>query len=186
MSCMTQTRPRKTIADLYRLPPETRAELIDGEIYVAPAPELEHQIAIGNLYVLLRRHVERRRLGCVYLSPLDVFLPTGEVVEPDLFFLSTRKERTVRKRVRVVPDLAVEVISPSGAIRDRNVKLSLYARSGVREYWIVDPIERTVEVFQLVRRRYEPCGYFRTRDRLSTPLFRDLRLPVRSIFRYSS
>ena len=142
-------RPRKTKRDYRTLPDDVRAELVDGELYVTPAPSFAHQDVVGRLYRLLCALVDERDLGRVGLSPLDVHLPSGDVVQPDLLFVATANEGICREWVHGAPDLVVEVVSPTHPERDRFVKRRLYARSGIPEYWIVDPTERSGEVLRL-------------------------------------
>jgi Uma2 family endonuclease len=88
----------------------------------------------------------------------------------------------VQDWVRGAPDLIVEVLSPDGLERDRIVKRDLYAQNGVREYWIVDPEAKTVEVFTLRDSRYEPNGYFESNDILASPLLSGFQLAMPDLF----
>lgn len=178
----TRTRPRKTLADLYALPDEARAELIDGEILMAPAPTPWHQRVSGRIFTHVGAFVRARRLGELYYSPIDVVLPSGNVVQPDLVFVATRNARIVRDRIEGVPDLLVEIVSPSNPERDRFVKRDLYARAGVAEYWIVDPDAKAIEVLRLAAQAYEPAGYFEAGESLGSATFPGLALPVADLF----
>jgi len=183
MPWMLKARPRKTVADFMRLPEGTLAELIDGEIYTrSPSPETVHQRVVGHIYLALRTFVEPRRLGEVLLSPLDVHLGTGDIVEPDVIFVRAGR-RLVRRWIYGAPDLLVEVISPSRPERDLIVKRRVYMDAGVREYWIVDPKARTVEVLALAGTRWRPAGYFRVGNAIRSRVLPGLRLPVRRVFR---
>ena len=126
-------------------------ELWDGEIIMSPTPIPNHQRLVFNLATLFRNFVNERKLGEVFLSPLDVVLSQHRVVQPDVFFISKARLNLVTDRVRCAPDLAVEVISEGSWKRDRVEKKDLYEQHGVREYWIVDPEARTIEVFALER-----------------------------------
>ncbi|NOS99383.1 MAG: Uma2 family endonuclease [Phycisphaerales bacterium] len=164
------------------LPDGTRAELIDGELLMSPSPRTKHQDAVLNLASHLREYVRGRVVGRVFVAPLDVHLPSGDIVEPDILFVSTANQAIVQDWVRGSPDLMVEVLSPEGVERDRIVKRDLYARNGVREYWIVDADARAVEVFTLRAGRYEPNGYFKSNDVLLSPSLAEFKLPVAQIF----
>lgn len=177
-----QTRPRKTLDDFLSLPEGTLAELIDGEILMTPAPRKPHQLLVGDLYFALRLFLGAKPLGMLYLAPFDVHLPSGDVVEPDLIFVAQANLGIVQEWVRGVPDLLVEVVSPSHPERDRLVKRALYARNGVREFWIVDPEEKTVEVLALDVDRYRPAGFFREPEILVSPLLAGLALPLGQLF----
>lgn len=165
-----------------RLPEGVLAELIDGEILVSPSLFSLHQETVVNLVGLLREFVKGNRLGKVLTAPMDVHLPSGDIVEPDVFFVATENLPIIQDWVRGVPDLVIEVLSQHGVARDRFVKRDLYARNGVREYWIADPATRSIEVFALRSRQYEPAGYFQEGAVLTSTVLSGLSLPVTEIF----
>ncbi|MBD0370186.1 MAG: Uma2 family endonuclease [Pyrinomonadaceae bacterium] len=125
-------------------------EYINGEIIMAPAPTVAHQAILGNIYFVLRSFVEEKRIGIIYCSPLDVELPTGEVVQPDVLFLTNEEAAVANsaKRVKAAPSFLVEILSPGSVKHDAITKRNLYEKNNVREYWIVDP--ETKAVSQLV------------------------------------
>jgi Uma2 family endonuclease len=124
-----------------------RFELIEGELFVTPAPSLWHQDILGNLYVLLRRAVFEPGLGRVYLAPADVRLDEHTIVQPDLIVVLSDRPVLTAARIEGTPSLAVEIISPSTSTYDRGTKRNLYAQYSVPEYWLVDPEAETVTVF---------------------------------------
>ena len=126
-------------------------ELWDGEIVMSPTPIPNHQRIVARFYKLMDEFVAGRKLGEVFVSPLDVILTQRRVVQPDIFFISKSRLNLVTDRVRCVPDLVVEVISQGSWKRDRVEKKGLYEQHGVREYWIIDPEAQTIEVFSLER-----------------------------------
>ncbi len=138
-----KTRPKKTIEDFHALGEGVCAELIHGELYVTPAPQIPHQEAIENLYLHLAPQILRLGLGRLHLSPMDVHFPSGDVVQPDLIFVSKANEAIRQDWIRGVPDLLIEVVSPTNPHRDRFVKRELYAQNGVPAYWIVDLEEQS-------------------------------------------
>jgi len=151
------TRRRAPIEEFWALPESVLPiEYVNGEIIMAPAPTVPHQLALGNIYYALRTFVQGERLGRIISSPLDVVLPTGEVVQPDLFFLDTKQAERVRgaKRVNVVPSFLIEILSPGSAVHDTITKRELYERSGVREYWIVDAEKRSIAQLVLRKKHY--------------------------------
>ena len=177
-----QTRPRKTVDDFMKLPEGTLAELIDGEIFMSAAPRVPHQGVILNLTAEFRAFAHPRRLGEVLLSPMDVHLPSGDIVEPDMIFVRKENLGIIKDWVRGVPDLLVEVLSPSHPERDLIVKRDLYARNGVGEYWIVDPADRSVQILKLSGNRYVPAGYRKGDHVLTTELLPALELKVEKLF----
>lgn len=175
-------RPRKTKADYAALSDDVRAELIQGEIYVSPAPQRPHQSVVRNLCTALVLHLRATGAGEVWPAPFDVHLPSGDVVQPDLVVVLEPNLHIVREWVYGAPDLVVEIVSPSHPMRDRIVKRALYVENGVREYWIVDPSERTVEVLALVDRHWQPAGYFVHDATLRSPLLAGFGLALGSLF----
>ncbi len=141
-------------ADYRALPEDPRCELMYGELVVTPAPALRHQLAVRHVLQLLVAH-ERAHGGLALASPLDVRLFDHSVVQPDVVYVSPQRLAIARHRLEGAPDLAVEVISPASARRDRVWKLKLYAEAGVREYWIVDPEAKAFEFLVLREGRYE-------------------------------
>jgi Uma2 family endonuclease len=121
-----------------------RIELIDGEVFVAPSPTITHQLVLGRVYVLFAAWAQQHPPAVVGLAPLDVRLRKGRIVQPDVFLLleGVPDDRTP---IEVIPDLIVEVVSGKRA-HDRFLKRALYADAGVREYWLVDPKRRLVEI----------------------------------------
>ena len=153
---VTSVQP-KTIKDLHAMPGESRIyELIRGEIIVAAAPSELHVEATKELFYLLSPLEQVHRLGKIYLAPYEVHLPTGDVVEPDLFFLSTERW-SLRKgsHVEGAPDLLMEIVSRSSRRRDLVVKREIYEASGVLEYWIIDLRKRSIDALSLQDGRYE-------------------------------
>jgi Uma2 family endonuclease len=176
------TRPRKTVEDFMRLPEGSLAELIDGEIFMTPGPRVLHQRVILNLTLELAPYVRDRRWGEILTSPVDVHLPSGDIVEPDVVYIRRENESIIQDWIRGAPDLLIEVLSPSHPERDLIVKRSLYARNGVLEYWIVDPADHSVQIWRLVEGRYEPSGYRRESQAIVTNLIPGLELAVTKLF----
>lgn len=177
------TRRKCTYADFLKFPEDgNRHEVIGGEWFMTPPPTTDHQLVAGKIFRLLGNHAETRSLGIVLASPVGVMLSPHDVVQPDVLFIAARRA-SIRKKdcVRGAPDLVVEVTSPSTAGLDHGRKSELYGRSGVREYWIVDPFARTVEVrdFGRVRR----TSVFQEGQAFSSALLPGLDLRVSEIFK---
>ncbi|MGJ4752082.1 Uma2 family endonuclease [Leptospira kmetyi] len=138
----------KTDKDFAELPEGTLAELLDGEIIMVPAPIPEHQRVIRKFSNALSTFVERNQLGEIFFSPIDVFLDEHNVVQPDLVYISKANRSLIgEKRIEGAPDWVAEILSEGNAYHDLKTKKKLYEKHGVSEYWIVDPMERSVEVF---------------------------------------
>ena len=177
-----KTRPRKTVADYMALDDDQRVELIQGEFFVTPSPTYRHQRILTNLFLTLHEYVQKYALGEVCIAPLDVIFPSDEVAQPDILFISNANRGIIQDRIRGVPDFVVEIVSSVCPERDRIVKRDLYARNGVREYWIVDDASTTVEVLELGGASYREHGYFESSDSVTSPTFEKLSLPVAKIF----
>jgi Uma2 family endonuclease len=113
---------------------------------------------------------------------MDVYLPSGDVVQPDVGLVTRPRSGIVQDWIRGAPDLVVEVISPTHVERDRLVKRDLYARNGVPEYWLVDPGAGTIEVFRLRDDAYRPAGYFQRGSVLASESLPEFRLPIDEVF----
>ena len=140
-----------TYQDYAALPDDgKRYEIHDGELSVTPAPMSDHQIVIGNLFMILAPHVKARSLGLVILAPLDVILSNTTIVQPDLVYLDPERLPALHGRgVEGPPTLAIEVLSPTTGTTDRTTKRDLYARYGVPYLWLVDPKVRVIEAYVL-------------------------------------
>lgn len=125
-------------------------ELIYGAMRVAESPAPRHQAAVGALHIALHEHVARGGLGDVWLSPLDVIFDAERalVLQPDLFVILHGGAASVSERVFGPPDLVIEVLSPRPRIGDLNERVAWFAEYGVRECWLVEQIDRRVQVLQ--------------------------------------
>ena len=176
----------------YKSLPESetkRYELLGGELVMVPSPSTSHQRISRRLEFILQAFVEERGLGEVYDAPLDVVLGEGEereVVQPDILYISEGRSGIIaEEEIRGAPDLIIEIISPATAERDRTYKKTLYARHGVKEYWIVDPEAKMVEVYTLGERGFELIKAYKAEaeEVLSSPLLEGLEVVLKEVFR---
>ena len=180
---VSETKRKFTYEDYAKTPEGERYELIDGELIMAAAPNMAHQnaqsIIGGEFYVLVRD----RNLGWVYFSPTDVYLSDTDVVQPDLLFISKARSRIrTGKNIRGAPDLVVEILSPSTSANDWGYKRDLYAKHGVREFWIVDPYAKKIIVMLLKDGNYEIVGVYREDDTLRSPTLEGFELDLGRVF----
>jgi Uma2 family endonuclease len=157
-----------TYEDYLRIPRRAddgwRFEVIRGVLYMTATPTWPHQHAVWALGYLLQDFVRKHRLGVVAGAPFDILLPhrIGDPVQPDLFFFRKGNEPEAGDSTfQGIPDMVVEVLSPSTRRRDRTVKLDAYRDSGIPECWLVDPRTRTVEVYGLSEDRTRYVELFR-------------------------
>ncbi len=175
----------KLTYDDYALIPEDglRHEIIDGEHYVNPAPNIRHQLIVTRLLVRLATFTEDHDLGQVFCSPIDVVFSKNNVVQPDVLYV--RKENTGELQgafVKIAPDLVIEVLSSSTRKHDKVRKMKVYDTFNVAEYWIVDPEDDLVSIY---RRRDASLTLVEKVDldgTITTPLFPGFVLAARTVF----
>ena len=160
-----------------------RYELYEGELCVIPTPSVMHQRVLGKLMFSLAQFVDRNQLGEVFHAPLDVVFSESTVVQPDVLFISHQRRGIIgEQNISGAPDLVVEILSPSTEERDRGIKSQLYCRYGVREYWLVDPEERTVEVLALSPQGYQVLGQYSDDEVVSSQVLAGFQFPAEEIF----
>ncbi len=160
-----------------------RYQVIDGELVMTPAPNEPHQRSLLNLASMIRDHVRTVGLGKVYVAPFDVVLSDDNVVQPDLLFISKERLNIITDaNVQGAPDLVVEFLSPGTAHLDRTQKRELYARFGVREYWLVSPEAGTVEVLVLRGGSFERLGLFGAGDTVKSEVLSGLSFKTDAVF----
>jgi len=179
--------PHFTSADLELMPDDgKRYEIIEGELYVSRQPSWDHQYTCTRLCRFLSEWNDQTNRGIVLIAPGLIFAEDDDVA-PDVIWIS--KERLAHAldaagHLHVAPELVVEVLSQGAANerRDREIKLKLYSRRGVGEYWIVDGMRRQVEVF---RREQGALGVVATlyaQDTLETPLLPGFACQIDRLF----
>ena len=182
---------RLTYDDLVLLQEDGRRhEIIDGEHYVTPTPNVRHQRLVGRLHIELALHLRAHpTAGQLFLAPLDVVLSFFDVVEPDLLFVAAdQSEILTDKNVQGPPALLIEVLSKSTRKHDAQTKRRLFERTGVREYWLVDPELDTVQVLRLSEKnRLVRVVELTAEDDevLTSPLLPGLAVNLRELFRDS-
>jgi Uma2 family endonuclease len=184
----TSARPdtRLTYDDFLLFPDDgKRHELIDGEHYVTPSPNLRHQKLSGRLHLSLADYLRAQpSVGEVYYAPLDVVLSHWDIVEPDLLLVTADQVNILtEKNVVGAPALVVEILSPSTRKRDQQLKHRLFEKKGVREYWMIDPDQNTVTVDRLDEKgTFTRIGVLGIDGQLTTPLLSGWALPLSQLF----
>ncbi len=147
---MPAVKEKHTIKDYKLLPEGAPYQLIEGELVMTPAPNTFHQIISGNLNEKIRVFVKEKSAGLLLYAPIDIYLDTENVFQPDIVFVSRQRRDIIKDDgIHGAPDMVVEILSPSTAYYDIKKKYKVYEKSGVKEYWIVDPEMKNVELFSL-------------------------------------
>ncbi len=169
---------RSTYEDYLGFPADgKRYEIVDGEVYVTPAPNTRHQDIVGWVFVRLHEHVARHGGGRVFVAPYDVVLSETDVVQPDVLFVAEADaHRITAANLQGPPTLAVEVLSDPR--HDLVRKRRLYAAFGVKEYWVVNVDGERVEVHRLQGGRYPTPTLLEGGATLTTELLPGLSLDV--------
>lgn len=158
-------------------------EIVNGVLYMTPAPSWSHQEIVGEFFAYLRTYIRTSGLGSVFVAPVDVELAPNVVFQPDVVVLLKSSGKKLKEHHIVgAPDLIVEVVSPGSETHDRHKKLSAYARAGVPEYWIADPEARTVEVLMLESGEYHSQGVYQGKAILPSQIVPDFAVPVEQFF----
>lgn len=137
-------------------------ELINGELVQKQSPTFEHQRISRKIGRVLDNYAERTRYGEMFYAPLDVVLDDNNAYHPDILFIKKDRSFILDNKEKVVigsPDLVVEILSKTTAAHDKGAKKETYERNGVREYWLVDPRNKSVEVYGLMEQRYKLIAY---------------------------
>ena len=180
---------RLTYDDFVLFPDDgKRHEIIDGEHYVTPAPNVRHQVLVRRLVYDLEHYFRAHpQTGQVFAAPLDVLLSPYDIVEPDLLVVTGDQSGILtEKNVQGPPALVIEVLSKSTRKRDAQTKRRLFERTGVREYWLVDPELDAVQVFRpTAEGRLARVAELTAEDggMVTTPLLPGCQIDLRELFR---
>jgi len=169
--------------DYFNLPETNRIiELSRGRLIISPSPTLIHQRISGKLYVLIFNYVRQNNLGEVVAAPMDVRLWEDNIREPDIIFISNEHSDRLNNKCLGVPDLVIEIISESNKKQDLDEKFSDYEIAGVQEYWIVNPLQKIIEVFTLENGTYVLFGKWGVGDIAHSKLLHGFQVEVDSVF----
>ncbi len=179
---LTETK-LKTYDDYAKLPEGAPYQLIEGELVMSPAPEEAHQRVEMRFVLDLGNFVTQRELGQVYTSPMDVYFGERETYQPDIVFVSReRLEIITRTRIEGAPDLVVEILSPATGYYDLAHKKDVYEKSGVKEYWILDPKATSIEVLWNEKGRFVTLTKHRARGVAESKLLSGFKVDVATLF----
>jgi Uma2 family endonuclease len=175
--------PILTIADLDAMPEDgNRYELIEGELFASRAPSLTHQGVVVSVIFVFSQYLREHPIGNVWPGPGVIFSDFSGVI-PDVIYISNERQKEIATGARVsgAPDLIIEILSPGteNERRDRQSKQQLYRKYGVKEYWIVDPEKRAIQIYRSSKLRL--VASLGIRDEITTPLLPGFKCKVREI-----
>lgn len=176
-----QVLTRMTATEYFERPETNRPEeLIEGELVLSPPPIPDHQRSVAHLYTLVDG---LKPDGEVFFAPIAVYLDDDNVPEPDVVWVAANSQCVIGdKRLEGPPDLVIEVFSPGSVRRDRRDKFELFQRFGVREYWMVDPTERYIEVYRREHDRFVRQGVYGPEDTFTSTVLSGKTVDVKAVF----
>jgi len=176
-------KKKYTYEDYLKTPEDERYELIEGELIMSPSPIPKHQRISRKIEFILEKYVTENDLGEAFYAPCDVYLDDENVIQPDILFISKDRLNIIgEKNIQGAPDLVMEIISENTAYRDFVQKKRLYAKFGVKEYWIVIPEEKLIEIYTLKDNTYTLYKTYYKDDILESPYLRNLKIELKGIF----
>lgn len=180
---MQELQNSYTYDDYLAINDGNRYEIIEGELVLTPSPGFIHQNIVVKIEAAIRSLVEQSNAGVTLIAPFDVVLSESVVLQPDVLYISRARYHLITSTcLKGAPDLVVEVISPASGRNDRIIKSRLYRKYGVKEYWLVDPGAKTVEVLTADDRGWYQAGAYDEEDTLFSPLLSGLQIKLKEIF----
>lgn len=173
-----------TYKDYEAFPEGAPYQLIGGELIITPSTAPYHQRISKRLEYILYEYAEKKKqLGEVFYAPVDVYLEETEVYQPDIIFISKERASIIEeKKINGAPDLVIEILSPSSAYYDLRHKMKVYAKHGVKEYWIVDPDERSIEIYENINNHFFLVKKGFEQDKLNSKLIPGLEISLKDVF----
>jgi len=183
MAIAIPKKKKYTYEDYVKLPEGAPYQLIGGELIMTPAPTPYHQIVSRKIMSLLIQYVEKNNLGEILYSPIDVYFSEEDVFQPDIIFISKERLNIIGEtKIEGAPDLIIEILSPSTAYYDLGRKYEVYEKNGVKEYWIVHPERKSIEIYQNQEGQFKLIQMAKEKDTVNSSLFKDFELNLERIF----
>jgi len=171
-----------TVEEYLQLEENPNQQLINGNLIMSPSPSLFHQQISIVLSALLLKHDQKLK-DKVYAAPIDVFLDDHNVPQPDLVYVKQENKNKLSKRgVEGAPDLVVEIISSSDGYIDWYDKKELYQKHKINEYWILDPGNLAITIFQFVKDKYVLAQHLVAESKIKSPLLPTLAVDLAQLF----
>lgn len=182
-AALEKTKRQYTYEDYEKLPEGAPYQLIGGELIMTPSPVPYHQIVSWRIGFELGKFVENKKEGIVLCAPLDVYFSEYETYQPDIIFISKERLNIIgEKKIEGAPDLVIEILSEATAYYDLKHKKKIYEKTGVKEYWIVDPIEKSIEVYENTERGFKLYSSAIESGKVSSKLLERLEIELEKVF----
>ena len=182
-AALEKAKKQYTYEDYEKLPEGAPYQLIGGELVMTPSPVPYHQIISRNIGFELLKFNEQKKPGEVIFAPMDVYLSETETYQPDIIFISNERLNIIGdKKIEAAPDLVIEILSESTAYYDLKHKKRVYEKSGVKEYWIVDPMEKSIEVYENVNGEFKIFGQAMEKGRVNSKLLEEFGVELEKVF----
>ena len=150
---------------------------------MVPAPSTDHQGISINLGSLIWKFVKKKNFGKVLEAPTDVVFDDDEVFQPDIVFIKSENQHIIRKSaIKGIPDLIVEIVSPSSAFYDTVEKKEVYGKYGVKEYWLIFPDEKVIEIFTLEKGGYREFCKSKKKGTIKSNVLEGLEIDAKDVF----
>ena len=159
----------------------TPCQLINGELIMSPAPSPNHQRVLRKLFKILDESITS---GELFFAPIDLYVDRKNVFQPDLVYISQQNTHIVTERgIEGIPDLIIEIVSPSNVFTDRNHKRKVYQEIKVGEYWIVDPANKTLEIYSHNQADPDvPTVFLASEGEVTSSVIKNLSFDLKLIF----
>lgn len=158
-------------------------QIIEGELVVSPSPKTIHQAVLMNLSLAISAFVRNKKCGEVFFAPFDVILDNHNIVQPDILYISNEnKDVLTEDNVKGAPDLIVEVLSQSTRQFDLLGKKDVYQKFGIKEYWIIDPENKSVAVYFLEKGQYAIYNQEEKEGIISSKILNGFKVSLKEIF----
>lgn len=183
ISLLEKEKMKKTYKDYEQLPEGAPYQLIGGELVMTPSPVPYHQLISWRIGFELGKFNESKKQGTILYAPMDVYLSETETYQPDIIFISNERTNIIgEKKIEAAPDLVIEILSESTAYYDLRLKKRVYEKSGVKEYWIVDPMEKTIEVYENINGEFKAFSQGQGKEIVKSKLLEGFSVEMEKIF----
>ena len=183
MQTVIEEKKTYTYEDYLKTPDDKRYELIEGDLIMTPSPKPYHQSISENIAFEIGKFVREKKSEKVFHSPCDVYFDDAKVLQPDILFISKDRLGIIgEKNIQGAPDLVIEILSESTAYRNLVKKKKIYSKFGVKEYWVVDPEEKTIEMYTLKDMVFVLAGSFSKNEILKSALLEGFTMNLEIVF----